>query len=346
MNIGDYIREGKKYIIALIVLLGLSLWATLYVESPVGGDAIPMIVVVPKGATAKSVAAALAEKGLIRSELAFRFVAQATGSSSGIKPGAYKVSRAMSISEILDKLVLGDVAAVWVTIPEGYTVEQVADRLSERGLVNHAEFAALARNGAQEFSDILNIPAQGLEGYLYPETYLIPLQPDARDVARQMLETFKSKVADSLGGEITGRTPDGEEHSKPEALHRVIIVASMIEREARVAADRPLVSAVIWNRLRIGMKLDIDATVQYALGRHRSRLYYRDLEAESPYNTYTHAGLPPGPISNPGIDSIKAAIHPAEVDYFYYVARPDGSHVFSRTLDEHNAAIRRIRGGR
>jgi UPF0755 protein len=251
----------------------------------------------------------------------------------------------MSLNGMLEALVRGDVAAVWVTVPEGYTIEQIADKLAEKDLVDKQEFVMLASVDAKGFDKILNIPASGMEGYLFPDTYIVPLKTDARETISDMLKTFKTKVAAPFSSEITkiagADTPD----AKAEALHRILTVASMIEREAKVPKDRPLVSAVIWNRLRRGMKLEIDATVQYALGRHRSRLFYRDLAVDSPYNTYQHPGLPPGPIANPGIASIKAALFPKKVNYLYYVARRDGSHVFSTTLAEHVAAKQRIKNG-
>lgn len=342
----DYISEGKYYIITLILLLALSLWAILYIDSPVDGNKSPVMVVIPKGSTARVVGETLAEKGLVRTQWAFTFIAQSTGSAAHIKPGAYRFTRAMSIRQMLDKLVKGEVAAVWVTIPEGYTARKIAITLARRGLVDEREFMTIAEFGAKDYEKILDIPAQGLEGYLYPDTYLISLQSDAREVVRLMVDNFKAKVAAPYVIDISKIAADGGAESTAEALHRIVIVASMIEREARTDKDRPLVSAVIWNRLRRGMKLDIDATIQYAFGEHRSRLFYRDLEIDSPYNTYTHPGLPPGPISNPGVQAIKAAIYPASVDYLYYVARQDGSHIFSRTLDEHNAAVARVRNGR
>jgi UPF0755 protein len=317
-----------------------------HVASPVGGSSEPVKVVVPKGANAGQVGVKLRDQGLTRYTWVLPLMAKATGESGEIKAGEYLMSRNMSVKQMLEKLVKGDVAAVWVTIPEGYTVRQIADRLSERDLVNKQEFLAVARSSGKDYPKILDIHSQSLEGYLFPSTYLVPLQGNPRDIIAMMLDAFKTNVAMPLSEDFAHVSADQSEESRLAAMHRVVIVASLIEREAKVAKDRPLVSAVIWNRLRIGMKLDIDATVQYALGEHRDRLFYRDLAVRSAYNTYINPGLPPGPIANPGIDSIKAALHPADVSYLYYVALPDGSHKFSRTLEEHNAAVRWIRKGR
>lgn len=341
----NYIREGRNYIIALLVLVSLALWLLFYLGSPVGGSMEPITVVVPKGSSAGAVGSILKNAGLIRSSMAFAFIARATYQSEQIKPGAYRFTKTMSLRKMLDIITKGDVSARWITIPEGFTARQIAQRLDKKRVVNGSAFLALTDDSASGFSSILDIPAQGLEGYLFPDTYLFPIGADPKEVASQMLETFKSKVANRFAPQIAKMADGNSPAAKAEALHKIIIIASMIEREARIPKDRPLISAVIWNRLKCGMRLNIDATVQYALGEHRDRLYYRDLAVESPYNTYIHAGLPIGPISNPGLASVEAALHPADADYLYYVARSDGSHVFSRTLQEHNAAKARIKNG-
>lgn len=341
----EYIREGRNYLITLLVLTGLVLWTLYYVGAPVGGSTTPVMINVPKGATAAAVAEKLKEAGLIRSALGFTVIARARADAGKLKPGAYRFNKSMPVRRMLDAMVRGDVAAVWVTIPEGFTVRQVAGRLAGKHLVNESEFLTLVTACAGDFREIVSVPAPGLEGYLFPDTYLVPLNADPREIVTQMLKAFKSRVADPLSSEIGEISAGVDVESKGQVLNRIIIVASLIEREARVPKDRALISAVIWNRLQIGMKLDIDATVLYALGEHRRRLFYRDLAVQSPYNTYIHPGLPPGPIANPGIDSIKAALHPEKVGYLYYVARPDGSHIFSRTLSEHNAARQRVRNG-
>jgi UPF0755 protein len=341
----SYIREGRNYILLLLGLLGATFWLLTYAGSPMGGDDTPILIVVPKGATAADVGKKLKAAGLIRSVYGFTFVARATSEANNIKPGAYRFTKDMSLRHMLNTMVNGDVSAVWVTIPEGFTIHQIAARLADKGVLNTQQFLSLVNTGAAEFRDVLNIPSEGLEGYLFPDTYLFPLDAEPRETIEQMLKNLRSRVVEPFSSEIAKAAGSNSPAARAEELHRVLTVASMIEREARVPSDRPLISAVIWNRLQRGMKLDIDATVLYALGEHRRRLYYRDLAVESPYNTYLHAGLPPGPISCPGVESIKAALHPAKVDYLYYVARPDGSHAFSRTLDEHNNARNRIRNG-
>lgn len=344
-SVSEFFHGRSKLLILIVAVVVLCVVGSLYCVSPVGGSRTSTVVVIPKGSTAGQVGEILSQKGLIHSGMAFAIVARLDGSASKIKPGAYKLSNVMSPSQMLDKMVNGDVDAVWVTIPEGFTIEKIAERLAAKKLIDKDEFIALAENGSDSYKNIIDIPAPGLEGYLYPNTYLIPVNAKSGEIIRMMLETFETEVADKADLNSSDQLRNDNNTSRIDALFRIITIASMIEREAKVPNDRPLVSAVIYNRLRLGMRLNIDATVQYALGEHRSRLFYRDLSVDSPYNTYRNNGLPPGPISNPGMDSIKAAIHPAKVDYLYYVAKPDGSHIFTRTLEEHNAAIRRIRGG-
>jgi UPF0755 protein len=173
---------------------------------------------------------------------------------------------------------------------------------------------------------------RSLEGYLFPDTYQVPLGADERALIRLQWERF---------GQIW--SPLAKQYQTKLSRHEVVTLASLIEREAKVDADRRPISGVLRNRLERGLRLEVDATILYALGQHKSRLLYRDLEVDSPYNTYRHAGLPPGPIANPGRASLEAALNPAQTDCLYYVARSDGTHIFSRTLAEHNRAKREIR---
>jgi UPF0755 protein len=341
----SYLKEGRYYILAMLVILVLVFAFMHGVVSPVGDDKTPIMVSIPKGANAAAVGKILRDKGLVRFAWVFPLMADAAGDEKNIKAGVYKFSKALSVRKMLDEVVSGHVAAVRVTIPEGFTARQIADRLAAEHLVKKQEFLILVQGGGREFSKMLPLGAQGMEGYLFPATYLVPINGAPREIAAQMLEAFRDKVAKPFADDIDKLSADQSPQSRADALNRIVTVASLIEKEAKKPQDRKLISAVIWNRLRAGMKLNIDATIEYALGEHRGRLYYRDLAVQSPYNTYEHAGLPPGPIANPGLPSIQAALHPAKVDYLYYVARRDGSHVFSRTLAEHDAAKSRIRRG-
>ncbi len=293
-----------------------------------------VMVMIPKGSSASQVAEILAEKGIVRSAVGFKLLARVTGQSCCLKPGAYELDPSAGPRAALDKIARGDVSARWITIPEGYTLRQIGERIEAEKSGSADRFVELARNEGRSFDTSFTHPGDNLEGYLYPDTYLVPIGASEESIIKMMLDAFTSKVADPLADEIS---------RSGMSLHDCITLASLVEREARIPKDRRLISAVIHNRLRIGMPLQIDATVLYALGYHKERVLYRDYEIDSPYNTYRNPGLPPGPIASPGLESIKAALHPADVRYLYYVARPDGSHIFTHTFDEHKQAQQRAR---
>jgi UPF0755 protein len=226
----------------------------------------------------------------------------------------------------------GDILTVRVTIPEGYNMWQVSTAFSGAGVDSVAMLKAIHD---PDLVKALQVPVDNVEGYLYPDTYLVPFGSDAGDIVVQMLTKFHAVW-----------TPDFENRARELGMtrHQVMTLASIVEAEARDPMERPLVSAVYHNRLRIGMKQDADPTVAYAKGGYHGHLYYKDLALDSPYNTYRHAGLPPGPIGNPGRESIRAALFPDTTSQaLYFVARGDGRHDFSNTLKEHDAAIRRAR---
>jgi UPF0755 protein len=291
---------------------------------------------VPRHATIRSIAELLQAKGLIRHRYAFMLMARLMGESKDMKAGEYELQPRMSLLEIIDKLSRGDAVAVWFTVPEGYTVAQVSDTLAQLGMVDRHRFLRMAESDAPRFAADLNIPRRSLEGYLFPDSYKFKKGVSEKTILLGMLHNFHDKVVENLADDV---------HASSLPLDKVVIAASLIEREARVPEDRPMIAAVIYNRLKRHMPLQIDASVLYALGHHKQKVMLADLKVDSPYNTYQHPGLPPGPICSPGLDSIKAALRPARVEYLYYVARADGHHIFSTTLAEHNAAIKRARSG-
>jgi len=221
-----------------------------------------------------------------------------------------------------------------VTIPEGYTVTQIEEILAEKGIVDRTRFREALKS--EDFSLPYLSPAprdpRHLEGFLFPATYEFPAGLAEKEIIGLMLQRFDAVL-----------TPELQRRSQAMGLsvREVVTLASLVEREARLDEERPIIAAVFLNRLRRGMRLESCATIQYILGKQKEKLTYRDLQIPSPYNTYLHDGLPPGPIANPGLASIKAVLYPAEVDYLYFVARGDGSHYFSRTLGEHQTAARR-----
>lgn len=283
---------------------------------------------VPEGASLQHVASLLAERGLIRSPTGFRILGKLTGAERRIRPGEYALHAGLGPLEILSDMVEGRVRLHAVTIPEGFSTAQIAVRLGEEGLVDEQAFLALTRD--QEFISTLDLTVPTLEGYLFPTTYHFPKSSNPKEIIRTMVAfTWKA-----ITPELRARAEE-----KGMSLHEVLTLASVIEKETGVAAERPLISAVFHNRLRRGIPLQSDPTVIYALESFDGNLRKRDLTVESPYNTYRVKGLPPGPIANPGAESITAALHPAKASYLYFVSRNDGTHHFSSTLAEHNRAV-------
>lgn len=328
---------NKKIIIWGCTALAIIIcsWLILGILLPVGGGG-KKIIRIPSGSSAAEIGQILAAEGVIRSPFGFRILARVTGKGTKLQPGAYELNPPMSPLAVIDKLAKGDVCAHWVTFPEGFTILQIAECLGEKDIMEPKYFSGPAYFNGRNFPANFPHPSDSLEGYLFPDTYLIPVGESADGIIREMLSCFERKVAEPLAADIA---------QSDMSLHKIITLASLIEREAKVSKDRPLISAILRNRLRKNMRLQCDATVLYALGRHKNRVLYRDLTVDSPYNTYRYPGLPPGPIANPGLASIKAALHPAKVDYLYYVARPDGSHIFSHTLAEHQLARQIVRRG-
>jgi UPF0755 protein len=332
----DKQRRGRWVLLSLSVLAVLLAAGWLWWQfQPLGRGSLRLVKVEP-GMNARQIGQQLQRQGIIRRAWAFEWVVRVKGWSGRLQPGTYELRPSMSPLQIARLIAEGQVATSWVTIPEGYTVRQIAALMQERGIADREEFLRLATQEGDTFSASFPLPKK-LEGYLFPNTYRLPRGTGARAAIQSMISLLEREVYQKYRAEIeqSGFT-----------FHQILTIASMIEREAKVPQDRPLISAVIRNRLQRDMKLEIDATVLYALGTHKSRVLYRDLEVDSDYNTYRRKGLPSGPIANPGVACIEAALRPAQVDYLYYVARPDGSHIFTRTLHEHRVAIARARAER
>lgn len=318
-------------VVAVLALAGAWMAGQL---SPVSSSTQAVRVRVPPGASASQVAGRLRGKGLIRSAPMFSLMARLGGWD--VKAGTYALSPAMSARRILDELRAGKVVpTVRVTFPEGYTLAQTAERAARIPGVQAAEFQRLASTRGASFKEPFPLPAN-LEGYLFPDTYDFDPDTGAEKVIQTMLDTFNAKIHEPLAADFAAAKQRGF------SARQILIMASLIEREAKEPKDRPLIAAVLYNRLRIGMPLQVDATVQYVIG-HKARVLYKDLEVDSPYNTYRHAGLPPGPICSPGVDAIRAALHPAQASYLYYTANPDGSHTFTTTLEKHVEATAQAR---
>lgn len=317
--------------VVLLAAMGVAAWALV---RPVDPRAADTIVTIPPGATSPEIGRRLEAAGIVRRASLFALAARLRGVSRSLREGEYRLSAAMTLLEIVDRIVRGDVILHSVTIPEGFTAEQIVQVLANRLLGDAAQLREVVRHGARLFPYpfLRDVPVDSLEGYLFPDTYAIPRFLDAREVIAIFLNRFTDVVV-----------PVWQEAGSGRSLHEIVTIASLIEREAKIPAEQPLIAGVLYNRLARGWRLEVDATVLYALGRHKPVVTYEDLKVDSPYNTYLHAGLPPGPIASPGLAALRAALRPARTEYLYYVARPDGAHVFSRTLTEHLAAVRRYR---
>ena len=253
------------------------------------------------------------------------------GWTSDIQAAEYDVPAHQTVAQVAAILKAGGhPASVWITVPEGFTAAQIAQRLAASGLAAASDFSDAVHRGSL---DLDGSRTRGLEGYLFPDTYLVPRHASASAVAALMTDQFRRELPPQHAAlaRRLGFT-----------LPQIVTIASMIEREAKVDDERRLIAGVIYNRLRLGMPLEIDATIEYALPQHKTELSLRDLDVNSPYNTYRHTGLPPTPIANPGRKSLLAAFHPAAVDYLYYVYKGHGRHSFSRTLEEQQAAERKF----
>jgi UPF0755 protein len=290
----------------------------------------------PRGTSTDAMADQLANAGVIRSRWDF-LLARAVERGRVLQAGEYRFDRAASPLEVFNRIARGDIFYYTLTVPEGQNMFDIAHSAEALGLFSADAFLAAARNPAQ-IRD-LDPRAPTLEGYLFPNTYKLGRHSTPDSLCRAMTAKFREVWHEVTAGAAANN-----------GAHDAVTLASLVEREAKLPQERPLIAAVFTNRLRIGMKLDCDPTTIYAaLLEHRFRgtIYRSDLESGNPYNTYRHAGLPPGPIANPGIDSLRAALHPAASDALYFVAKPDGSgaHEFSNTIQAHNAATERYRRG-
>lgn len=319
----------------LVLLLGLGaaagLRAVLLGHRAAGPCATAPAVVVqlPRGSGLRQVARLLSRAGVVDHPRLFVLAARLSGRGTGLKAGEYRLSAAMSYGAILEHLHRGRVLLHPVVIPEGFTLEQIAQRLAARGLVDKQRFLALARD--PDFARGLGIEAPSLEGYLFPATYRLPRGLSEQTILTRMVRRFLKEW----------RRLEPLARRQGLSRHQVVTLASIIEREARLPSERRLISAVYHNRLKKNMPLQADPTVIYGLDAFDGNLTRRDLASDTPYNTYLHRGLPPGPICSPGAASLEAALDPAPVGYLYFVARGDGSHHFSATYRQHARAVRR-----
>lgn len=307
--------------------------AALLVAAACGGEAgAPTRVVIPPGSSFRAAADSLERTGIVGSSRLFRMYAKLRRRDRALKPGTYELAAGADWDVTLDAVTEGRSLSATLTIPEGFDLRAIVPLVSTRLGVPADSVRAAVRDSAHRAR--LGVPAETLEGYLFPATYTFPVGTTARAVVDEMVRQFEARWRPEWTARLdtVGLT-----------RHELVTLASIVEKEARVADERTVIAAVYCNRLRIGMPLQADPTVQYVLPSHVDRVLYTHLDTESPYNTYRNAGLPPGPIASPGSASLEAALRPANVPYLYFVARPDGRHEFTSSFAEHTRARARVR---
>ena len=327
------IRRVAWFFLALaLVAAAAGLWLRTYLQKPYKAySAEEVFVDLPPGTSVQGIAVRLADAGVVPDALTFRIAARLSRADRRLQAGEYRFAGPASPFEVVARLARGDVYARSVTFPEGLTIREMSELFAQSELGTAAEFVRAARE--MTGTNVLDASAPTLEGYLFPDTYTWPRHATADDAVAAMLARFTAAFDQPLrdAAAADGLTP-----------RAVVTLASIIEKETGAPDERPLISAVYRNRLRIGMPLQCDPTVIYALaraGRWHGNLRRQDLQMDSPYNTYRYRGLPPGPIASPGRAALVAAVKPAAVSYLYFVSRNDGTHVFASTLAEHNRNV-------
>jgi len=326
----------RTRLLPAVLVISAVLLPALVLNLPAGGPDGRQFLV-EKGMSAREIADMLEAEGLIRSASLFTLAAKLTGAEKSLRAGYHSLKGNMSTLAVMRELTKGGTLAEDVTIPEGLTAREIAGMLARKVGVDSAKFMELVNDPT--LCRELGVDAPSLEGYLFPNTYNLQPGMDERLIIERMVNEFHHILSDSLRRRAA---------ELGFSVHQIVTLASIIEKESRDPEERRVISEIFHRRLRLGRALESCATVEYALGRHRERLSYRDLKVKSPYNTYIHRGLPPGPISNPGYSSIVAALYPADTGYLYLQARGDGTNIFSRSLSEHASIKRKLRkhGGR
>jgi UPF0755 protein len=324
------------WLVVLLMVAGAAGATVMYIRinQPYRGyEGLEQFVDIPQGSGSRAIGDRLVVAGVIRDVATYRIALWMSGAGRRLKAGEYRFERAMTPFEAIDKIARGDVFVLTVTFPEGLSIAEMAKLFESHGLGAALAFVAAAAD-PQPIRDV-DPAARDLEGYVFPDTYALPRQTTAAQLMRVAVARFEHVF-----------TPELRRGAAAHQLtvRQAVTLASIVEKETSQPDERPQVAAVYLNRLRIGMPLQCDPTVIYALqraGKYTGNLRRDDLAFDSPYNTYRYPGLPPGPIASPGRGSLEAAVHPADNEYLYFVSRNDGSHVFARTLDEHNRNVQK-----
>ena len=323
------------YLLVLPLAIILFLYTAMYLRTPSHVKGLKTTITIRRGMTFKQVAQLLGDKEIIRGINRFILLGKFSGAFPKVKAGEYELSSDMTPLQVLDTLTEGKVKQYKVSIPEGYTVFQIAEILEIRGITNREAF--LEKCSSSQYASSLEIEADSLEGYLFPDSYLFSKALKPENIIEAMVRRFR-RVFTSQYSERANELGFSD--------HEILTLASMIEKEAAIPWERFLVSGVYHNRLKRNMMLYSCPTVIYGIKDFNGNLTKRDLERYTPYNTYFIQGLPPGPICNPGREAIVAALYPAITEYLYFVSKNDGSHHFSSTLEEHNIAVWKYQKGR
>jgi len=329
------IKKTPKLLFVLLLIVsfaGILYNAVVFIKYGRKSGGENVTVIVRDGMSARQIGEMLEQKEIVASGKRFVLIAKLTSREKKIKAGRYVFKKTEGARSVLAKLVKGETKTLLVTIPEGLTIKEISVILEKSLGIDGKKFLRLA--SSKKYAANMGVTGKNLEGFLFPDTYEFNYGVTADEVAERVVKKFWKVFTDSrkIRAEKQGFT-----------VNEIVTLASMIEEEAMLDREKPIISQVYHKRLKLDRALECDATVQYALPKHKSRLLYKDLKVKSPYNTYMHKGLPPGPISNPGKEAIIAALYPAKTNYLYYVAKGDGSHIFSLTAKEHQKAIRMLR---
>lgn len=321
-------------LVALVALVALGAVFHSQLGPAQPGNNEEILFTVKNGSSAAAIAQQLEQEGLIKNAQAFLLYARISGDLNSFKAGQYLLKASSTAQEIMDVLIKGKVVTVSFTIPEGFTLKQIAKTLADKGITTEEEFWRVVKETDFPYEFLKDLPKTEtrLEGFLFPDTYIIPKGWETEKVIDLMLKRFAQVYAE-LPPNKSGLS-----------MYETVILASIVEAESKLDEERPKIASVFLNRLKIKMPLQADATLQYAFKERKERVLYKDLELDSPYNTYKYGGLPPGPIGSPGKASLEAVCQPAETKYYYFVAWRDGSgrHEFTETLAQHNAKKREL----
>lgn len=315
-------------VIAAAIWLGLDV--NRFAHQPAGKEDNPVAFTILPGETFNTLTGRLHTAGIIRSPVRFKLLARFKGDDKRLQAGEYRLTAAMTPTQVLDTLVNGKVFLYRLTVPEGYTLEQIAEEAAHLELADAQAFKELA--SSPEEAHALGFDANTLEGYLFPDTYYFPKHAGARRIIAKMASRFRAQFSPKWLRRA---------HELHLSVHEVVTLASIIEKETGDPSERPIIASVFHNRLKKKMRLESDPTVIYGIANFDGNLTRRHLMTPTPYNTYIIRGLPPGPIANPGRMAIEAALYPAQTDYLFFVAKKDGTHFFSTNIEDHNRAVRK-----